>query len=65
MIVKLALPVWIAIDLFSSCVAAYCALDGADGSAMIIVLFLVWSTVSLWPVLSRSGVRRPVAAGTR
>jgi hypothetical protein len=59
------LGAWLVIELFLTFVGAYAAADGADGSATLIMMFVFWATVSLWPVLSRSGVRRPVVAGTR
>jgi hypothetical protein len=48
-----------------SLVATYCGLDGARGSAILILWFTVFVTASLWPVLSGSHARRSVAAGTR
>jgi hypothetical protein len=46
-------------------VATWCGLDGAHGSAETLLLFSVFVTASLWPVLSGSHARRSVAAGPR
>lgn len=50
--------VWLALEVLLIGVGAYAAADGADGSATLIMMFIVWATVTLWPTLAKRAGRK-------